>query len=112
MKTDNLVMHSEDVQEVVEEFYGSPIRAVRPFKVELRAIDEMQQRVRASFGLDSPVIEPLPGEVVKGNVIRRSTAAEVVGEKFYEPAPQVPFEENISCLKEPDYWDDYTARCA
>jgi hypothetical protein len=49
---------------------------------------------------------------VKGNVIRRSTAAEVVGEKFYEPAPQVSFEESISGLKDPDYWDDYTARCA
>jgi len=112
MKTDNLVMHSEDVQEVVGEFYGSPIRAVNPLAIELRAIDEMQQRVRASFGLDSPVIELLPGEVVKGNVIRRSTAAEVVGEKFYEPAPQVSFEESISGLKDPDYWDDYTARCA
>jgi hypothetical protein len=93
------------------EFYGTPIREANLDAVGLREQDDLQQRVRASFGIDFAPVELLPGEVVKDNVIRRETAAEVVGETFYEETPQVSFEESISGLQAPDYWDDYTARC-
>lgn len=86
MRTDALIMHSNDIGNVVGEFYGSLIREVNPLTADLRDISDMQQRVRFSFGRfnDEPV-ELLPGEVITDNTIRRSTAAEVVGEAFYAP---------------------------
>ena len=108
MRIDTLVAHNDDVGKVIGEFYGSPIREMSSFSTKARQIDDTQQRVRASFGLDSAPIELLPGEVVKGNVIRRETTAEVVGEAFYEPKVA----EGISGLQAPDYWTDYETRRA
>ena len=108
MNIDALVVHGDDIGKVVGEFYGSPIRELSNFSTKGRQIDDMQQRVRDSFGLDSAPIELLPGEVVKDNVIRRETTAEVVGEDFYEPRAA----EGISGLQAPDYWDDYEMRRA
>jgi hypothetical protein len=111
MKTDNLVMNGNDVGDKIGEFYGTDINEVNIHRVRFAELDDMQQRVRASFGLDSASIELLPGEVVKDNVIRRFTTAEVVGEQFYAPEAQVSFEESITGLKDPDYnWDE--PRCA
>ena len=108
MRIDTLVAHNDDVGKVIGEFYSSPIRELSNFSTEARQIDDAQQRVRASFGLDSAPIELLPGEVVKGNVIRRETTAEVVGKDFYEPKVA----EGISGLQAPDYWADYEMRRA
>jgi hypothetical protein len=112
MKSDNLAMHHEDIGEKVGEFYGTDIRAVSSSAVELRELDDMQQRVRMSFGLDSAPIELFPGETLTDNIIRRTTTAEAVGEAFYEDKPHMSFEESISGLQAPDYWDDYEARRA
>src|ERR1019366_3599567 len=103
MIIDVLVAHNDDLGKVVGEFYSSPIRELSNFSTEVRQIDDTQQRVRSSFGLDSAPIELLPGEVVKDNAIRRETTAEVVGEAFYEPKVA----EGISGLQAPDYWTDY-----
>ena len=108
MKIDSLVMHSDDIGESVGEFFGSPIREVNLLDVEVREELDTQARARLGLGVETVPAELLPGEVVKDNIIRRETTAEVVGEEFYKV---VAFEDSISGLKDPDYWDDYTARC-
>ena len=108
MKIDSLVMHSDDIGESVGEFFGSPIREVNLLDVEVREELDMQARARLGLGVETVPAELLPGEVIKDNVIRRSTTAEVVGEEFYQPQMT---EQGIADLKAPDYWDDYTARC-
>jgi hypothetical protein len=112
MRIDSTVMHTDDVQVGSgAEFYGSPIREVNPIAVEVREELDMQARARLGMGVETAPVELLPGEVIKDNVIRRETAAEVVGEQFYAEKPQVSFEDSISGLQEPSYWDDYTVRC-
>jgi hypothetical protein len=83
MHTDVLVAHETDLGEVVGEFYGTPIRTMDTLSAELREIFDTQVRVRAFLGTDSAPLELLPGEVVKDNIIRRFTTAEVIGDKFY-----------------------------
>ena len=107
MRTDTVVVHGDDLGGVVGEFYSSPIRELSTLSTDVRQIDDAQQRVRLSLGIEPALVELLPGEVIKDNVIRRETTAEVVGEEFYEPKVA----EGISGLYPPDYWDDYTARC-
>ena len=108
MKIDSLVMHSDDIGESVGEFFGSPIREVNLLDVEVREELDMQARARLGLGVDAVPAELLPGEVITDNVIRRPTTAEVVGDTFYQPQMT---EQGIADLKDPDYWDDYTARC-
>ena len=110
MRIDEQVIHADDIGDVVGEFYSSPIRGVSIFDVDLREILDAQARARVSLGVPSATIELLPGEVITNNVIRRETAAEVLGDKFYEVKPQVSFEESIAGLKDPDYWDVYYAQ--
>jgi len=109
MKIDKLVMHADDVHEGSgEEFYGSPIYQACILDSEVREALDMMQRVRLGLGVESAPIELLPGEVVKDNIIRRETTAEVVGEQFYAEKS----EQGIEDLREPDYWDNYyNGRC-
>jgi hypothetical protein len=113
MMPDMIVMHADDVSnsQTRGEFYGTPIREASTTAAEVREERDTRVRVRAGLDVDSVPVELLPGEVIKDNVIRRETAAEVVGEQFYAEKPQVSFEDSISGLQAPDYWDDYTARC-
>ena len=62
MHCDSLVIHSSDIGEPVGEFFGTAIVAVNPLAIELREIDDMQQRVRASLGVAYPAVELFPGE--------------------------------------------------
>ena len=101
MKVDTLVMHSNDIGQVVGDFYGTAIRAYNPLAVEVRELVDAQIRIRMSLGEPSAPIELLPNEVITNNIIRRSTAAEVVGEDFYDPKVS----EGISGLKEANYYD-------
>ncbi len=113
MKIDSLVMHVDDVMPGDgAEFYGTPIREVSLLDVEVREELDAQARARLGLGVEAVPAELLPGEVVKDNVIRRETTAEVVGEEFYVEKPRVSFEDSISGLQVPDYWDDYEVRCA
>jgi hypothetical protein len=76
MRLDSTVMHSDDIGAVVGEFFGTPIREVNLFDVELREISDAQQRVQ-HFLADEPVaIELLPDEVIVGGLIRKVTAQE------------------------------------
>ena len=102
MKIDNLVMHSDDIGESVGEFFGSPIREVNLLDVEVREELDMQARARLGLGVDAVPAELLPGEVITDNVIRHSTAAEVIGEKFYQPQTT---EQGIADLHEANYYD-------
>lgn len=109
MRIDKLVMHADDVQPGDgNEFYGTPIREASNLDVDVREERELQQRIRMNLGVVSVPAELLPGEVITGNVIRRETTAEVVGEEFYEESP----EEGIADLRPVDYWENYYAgRC-
>jgi hypothetical protein len=97
MRIDNLVIHSDDIGDVVGRFYEEPVREVNLLAVEEREELFAQSAARASFGVATPTIDILPGEIIKGNLIRRSTAAEVIGEKFYAKeipeGKQMPFED-------------------
>ncbi len=101
MRVDDLVAHEADIYGVVGEFYGTPIREMNMLAHELREQDDTQQRVRNSFGIEdaTPDVELLPGEVVHGNIIRRDTTAEFVGEAFYEKeipdGRQIPLHEGL-----------------
>ena len=108
MKIDSLVMHSDDIGESVGEFFGSPIREVNLLDVEVREELDMQARARLGLGVEAVPAELLPGEVVKDNIIRRETTAEVVGEEFYKV---VAFEDSISGLKDRGYYDTDEPRC-
>jgi hypothetical protein len=109
VKIDSLVMHAADVMPGDgAEFYGTPISFASPTNVEVREELDTQSRARLGLDVEAVPVELLPGEVVKDNVIRRETTAEVVGDTFYEAES----EQGISGLQAPDYWDDYTARCA
>jgi hypothetical protein len=88
MRSDNSVMHADDVGPVVGVFYGTGIREVNLLSVELREELDAQKTARYFLGEDFPKVELLPGEVIKDNIIRHSTAAEVVGDDFY--AKEVP----------------------
>jgi hypothetical protein len=110
VRIDSLVMHTEDVMPGDgAEFYGTPIRTTYITDSDVREELDTQIRARLGLGIVSVPAELLPGEVLKDNVIRRETAAEVVGEDFYK---QEDGEEGISGLQSPDYWDNYTERCA
>ena len=109
MRIDSQVIHSDDVKPGDgAELYGTPVREVNLLDVEVREELDMQARARLGLGVDAVPAELLPGEVITDNVIRRSTTAEVVGDTFYQPQTT---EQGIADLKDPDYWDDYTARC-
>ena len=84
MRTDSLIANTEDIGDSVWEFHGTPIRQWNPLDAEIRELSDAQQRVRYFLGSESAPIEVLPGEVIKDNLIRRETTAEVVGEKFYD----------------------------
>jgi hypothetical protein len=110
MRIDSLVMCADDVTPGDgKEFYGTPISFASPLAAEVREERDTRVRVRAGLGIDSVPVALLPGEVLKDNVIRRETAAEVIGEDFYK---QEDGEEGITDLQAPDYWDDYEGRCA
>jgi hypothetical protein len=85
MRVDDLITHGDDVGNTVGEFYGTSIREVYELAQELREIADTQRRVRDSLGLEAliPDVVLFPGEVVHGNVIRRDTTAEFLGEVFY-----------------------------
>ena len=104
MRIDKLVMHADDVKPGDgSEFYGSPIYQACILDSDVREELDLQSRVRLGLGAESAPIELLPGEIVKDNIIRRETTAEVVGEQFYAEKS----EEGISGLKETEYWDNY-----
>jgi hypothetical protein len=105
MRIDEQVIHTDDIGGVVGEFHGTPIHVVNTFDVDLREIMDAQARARVSLGIESPEIALLPGEVIKDHIIRRATTAEVIGEAFYAGKPQVSFEESISGLQDPSYYD-------
>jgi len=91
-------MHADDVKTGSgAEFYGTPIREASNLAVDVREELDSQARVRMGLGLTSVPAELLPGEVITDNTIRRSTAAEVVGEEFYDKeipeGRQVPIKE-------------------
>jgi len=99
MRVDDLIANGNDMGETVGEFYGTPVREMYTLAQEFREIDDTQQRVRASLGVACAPIELLPGEVITDGIIRRSTAAEVVGEKFYNKeipeGRQIPLHEGL-----------------
>jgi|ERR1035437_1020136 hypothetical protein len=102
-------MHAEDVKPGDgAEFYGTPVRSASLTKVEVREELDTQARARLGLSVETAPIALLPGEVLKDNVIRRETTAEVVGEEFYK---QDNGPDGVSDLQAPDYWDDYSARC-
>lgn len=84
MKTDSLSIHTEDVRGTIGDFYGTSIRQWNPLDTEIRELSDAQQRVRYFLGAPDGVLEVLPGEAIKDNLIRRQTTAEVLGEEFYE----------------------------
>ena len=84
MRCDSLVIHEDDIGAIVGEFYGTPIHEVDTFAVSLREIRDAQNRVLKSLGTEYPPVELLPNEVIKDGIIRHYTAAEVIGEAFYE----------------------------
>jgi hypothetical protein len=88
MRTDNLVIHSDDLGGVIGRFYEEPIREVDLLTVDVRRELNAQSAARGSLGIAAPTLEVLPDEVIKDGLVRRSTAAEVVGEKFY--AKEIP----------------------
>ncbi len=83
MKSDTLVLHEADLGEIVGDFYGTPIRSLYSLAPELRQLDDAQIRARAGLGTEPVPTEIMAGEVAKGNLIRRETTAEVIGEAFY-----------------------------
>jgi hypothetical protein len=88
MRTDTQVIHSDDIGEIVGDFYGIPINSMRSLAAELREQDDAQIRARASLGTDPVPAEIMAGEIAKDNLIRRETTSEVIGEKFY--AEEIP----------------------
>lgn len=83
MRIDVLTMHSEDINSGSGvEFYGTPILEASDFDVDVR--EGRDRTARISLSTPSQTIELLPGEVITRNLIRRSTAAEVIGEEFYK----------------------------
>jgi hypothetical protein len=109
MRIDRLVMHADEVKPGDgAEFYGTPIHEASTTEGEVREERDMRKCIRLGLGVEATPIALLPGEVLKDNVIRRETTAEVIGEEFYT---QQDGEEGITDLQAPDYWDDYTARC-
>ena len=85
MRIDKLVMHADDVKAGSgAEFYGTPILEASNLDVDVREEKDAQFIVRMGLGIKSIPAELLPGEVITDNIIRRSTAAEVVGEAFYK----------------------------
>lgn len=100
MKVDNLILHANDIiQNMVGDFHGTPIREYDLLNAELREISDTQQRVRYFFGSQQQEISILPGETIKDNLIRRETAAEVVGDDFYAvhmpKGKQIPLHEGL-----------------
>ena len=114
MISDVIIMHADDIStpEKPGEFYGTPIREASNTDAEVREERDTRVRVRAGFGIDYVPVALLPGEVLKDNVIRRETTAEVVGEEFYKQTSDEDGWDGITDLQAPDYWDNYEARCA
>lgn len=104
MRIDEQVVHADDIQPGSgAEFFGTPIREMNLIDVDVREALDAQRRARVGLGVETPSIELLPGEVIRGNIIRRETTAEVVGEQFYEAST----EQGIADLRPPDYWGNY-----
>jgi hypothetical protein len=98
VRLDKLVIHADDIQAGSgAEFYGTLVREISTIAVDVREELDSMQRARLGLGVASLPLPILPGEVVTDNVIRRSTAAEVIGETFYDKevpeGRQVPLEE-------------------
>jgi hypothetical protein len=88
MKLDSLVIHADDIGDVVGKFYDSEVRETNLLTVELREISDAQLSARIALGSQSANIELLPGETIVGCRIRRVTSSEAIGEAFY--AKDVP----------------------
>ena len=100
MKTDSLVMHTEDMGEVVGDFHGTPIRSLDSLASVLREQDDAQIRARAGLGTEPAPTEIMAGEIAKNNLIRRETTAEVIGEKFY--TGEIPEGRQVAISEVPD----------
>lgn len=89
---DLLYSHSKNVgQKVVGEFCGSPIVTLDERAIDIDLLIETARiiEVNRSLGVESSIVEVLPGEVIcPDNIVRRSTTSEAVGESFY--AYEVP----------------------
>ena len=110
MRIDKLVMHADDVKAGSgAEFYGTPIREASNLAADVREELDSQARVRMGLGLTSVPAELLPGEVITDNTIRRSTAAEVVGEEFYDKEIPEGRQVTIEKIKEVAYAFDAEA---
>jgi hypothetical protein len=79
MRLDRLTAHNDDIGEPIGSFYGTFIRELNTVDVELREIDNMQQRIRYHVGKEFPEVEVLAGETVVNNLIRRETTSEAQG---------------------------------
>lgn len=85
LKSDTTQSHYKNLGQRVGTFCGSPIIELYQHEVELDQYVETNRLVE--IGRENPpsVIEILPGEVISNDgIVRRSTAAEVVGDEFYE----------------------------
>ncbi len=100
MKSDTLVLHEADLGEIVGDFYGTPIRSLYSLAPELRQLDDAQIRARAGLGTEPVPTEIMAGEVAKGNLIRRETTSEVIGEQFY--AGEIPEGQQVPISEVPD----------
>jgi hypothetical protein len=82
MILDELAVHSDDVHAGDgTEFYGTPIKEMSLVDIKVRADLFIQPLANAK---PAPPVEVLPGEAIVGDLIRRTTTAEVVGESFYD----------------------------
>jgi hypothetical protein len=84
MRIDELTIHADDIEAGSgAEFHGVPIREVNIENVDVREGRDMHSRVIDYLG-EAATVEILPGEAIVGNLIRRTTTAEVVGDTYYD----------------------------
>lgn len=104
LRLDPLYSHSKNLgAEQVGEFCGSPIVTMNQRAIDVDNLAEVQRMIEVNKGLtQSETSALLPGEVVcPDGVIRRSTAAETVGEDFYKfSIPENTRKVNINLAKQ------------
>jgi hypothetical protein len=83
MRCDILVAHAKGIGEKVGDFYGTPVHEMDTFAMSVQEDVEAHTRAKTSLGEPSAV-ELLPSEVITGNLTRRDTTSEAIGETFYE----------------------------
>lgn len=96
VKLDNTTAHESRVQRdnVVGEFCHVPIVTLDELGVEADELRDLNNRLRFSSGISAPA-EVLPGEeICPDGIVRRSTAAEVIGYDTYHN--QVAIEEGTT----------------